>query len=375
MLSSGRIFFTVLALTGFFACKTKEAGRSIEVSGTVKNATTKMIYLEEDVPNGQPTIMDSSELKPDGSFKLQAPSKEEALYQLRLTGKTTPLAFVVSDVNKVAVQADAAGSTQAYTVSGSPASQALVDLEKTLREQSEKIVQQGKTVDSLRTANAPDNLVNTEYFKIESLAEESKVYLRDFNRKHNSPVLSVYAISSFQNHMNRIDLPGFSKPEIVEAVSAAASRFPAHSGLQAINKSLAPAKAADFTQPGMDGQPVSLSSFKGKYVLLDFWASWCRPCRMENPNVVKAFNQFKDKNFTVFGVSLDQSKDAWQQAIQKDGLTWTHASDLKYWQNEAAVLYGVQGIPANFLIDPQGNVIAQNLRGEELIETLKRVLK
>ncbi|MDB5206829.1 MAG: AhpC/TSA family protein, partial [Flavisolibacter sp.] len=123
------------------------------------------------------------------------------------------------------------------------------------------------------------------------------------------------------------------------------------------------------------GQPVSLSSFKGKYVLLDFWASWCRPCRQDNPNVVKAYNEFKDKNFTVFGVSLDQNKDAWLQAIQQDGLTWTHASDLKFWSNEAAVLYGVQGIPANFLIDPQGNIVAQDLHGEEIVRTLRNLVR
>lgn len=131
----------------------------------------------------------------------------------------------------------------------------------------------------------------------------------------------------------------------------------------------------EFKQNDVNGKSVSLSSFKGKYVLIDFWASWCGPCRGENPNVVRAYNEFKDKKFTVLGISLDQDKNKWLEAIKNDKLTWTHLSDLKYWQNAVAVQFGIQSIPANFLIDPTGKIVAKDLRGEALINFLKNNLK
>jgi len=136
------------------------------------------------------------------------------------------------------------------------------------------------------------------------------------------------------------------------------------------------AVAPEFTQNDPEGNPVNLSDFRGKYVLIDFWASWCGPCRHENPNVVKAYNRFKNKGFTVLGVSLDRpdDKDKWLQAIANDHLTWTHVSDLQYWNNAAAKLYGVNAIPANFLLDPEGVIIGKNLRGEALVNKLLETL-
>jgi peroxiredoxin len=133
--------------------------------------------------------------------------------------------------------------------------------------------------------------------------------------------------------------------------------------------------APAFSQADANGKPIALESYKGKYVLIDFWASWCGPCRQENPNLVRAYNKFKHKNFDILGVSLDNNKTNWLQAIEEDQLTWKHVSDLKYFQNEVALQYGVKSIPANFLLDKEGKIIAKGLRGAQLDQALEQLLK
>ena len=131
--------------------------------------------------------------------------------------------------------------------------------------------------------------------------------------------------------------------------------------------------APDIRLPNPDGEMVSLSSLRGNYVLVDFWAKWCRPCRMENPNVVRMYNKFNDRGFEVFGVSLDRNRQDWLQAIEQDGLNWTQVSDLKYWQSDAAKLYNISAIPFALLLDPEGRIIGKNLRGKQLENKLEEI--
>lgn len=145
--------------------------------------------------------------------------------------------------------------------------------------------------------------------------------------------------------------------------------------LAAAEKTAVGKTAFVFTQNTTDEKPFTLTSLRGKYVLVDFWASWCHPCREENPNVVKAYNAFKDKNFEIVGVSLDDNKGRWVDAIEKDQLPWIHVSDLKGWRNAVAAAYGVNAVPQNFLINPDGVIIAKNLRGEDLFKKLPQLLK
>ncbi len=224
-------------------------------------------------------------------------------------------------------------------------------------------------------ATAADRPKFTDKFK--DLQTEQKVILKNFIQQNKTSFVSLDALRSFAGpspDYNEV-MPIFST--LSPALQNSENGKDYKAALDKLQLTAVGSVAPDFTQNDPAGKPVSLSSFKGKYVLLDFWASWCGPCRQENPNVVKAYNQYKGKNFTILSVSLDRpnGKDAWLQAIKDDGLAWNHVSDLQFWNNQAAKLYGVQSIPGNFLIDPTGKIVAKDLRGEELEQTLAKLIK
>ncbi len=217
--------------------------------------------------------------------------------------------------------------------------------------------------------------ISDEFDVMDSTINED-VYHKYFSLNPTSPV-ALYALERYAGYA--ID-PAKVEPlynKLSPVVRNSASGMAYRKRIETAKKTAVGAYAINFSQNDTLDKPVSLESFKGKYVLLDFWASWCGPCRAENPNVVKAFNQYKDKNFTVLGVSLDQpgKKQSWLDAIHKDSLTWTQVSDLKFWDNAVAKTYGIQAIPQNFLIDPTGKIIAKNIRGEELNNKLGEIFK
>ena len=217
-------------------------------------------------------------------------------------------------------------------------------------------------------------LLDDQYEKIE---ERQKLIYKSFAEKNVSSPVAVYAVNLYAGY----DINAADVQPVFDLLSPSLRLLPSAITLEEkINKAYNTAigkPAPAFTQNDTLGNPIELSSFKGKYVLIDFWASWCGPCRSENPNLVKSFNAYKDKGFTVLGVSLDQptGKEKWMKAIHDDQLTWTQVSDLKYWKNDAAVLYGVNAIPQNFLVDPNGMIIGKNLRGEALEQKLKETLR
>jgi peroxiredoxin len=212
--------------------------------------------------------------------------------------------------------------------------------------------------------------------RYDSLEKDMKeTVLKTFITKNPKSPIALYAITQYAG----FDIDAEKVVPLFSTLPPAVLKWPSaitfKEQLDIARKTGSGKMAMDFTQNDTLGKPISLSSFKGKYVLVDFWASWCGPCRMENPNVVKAFHQYKDKGFTVLGVALErpEAHEKWMKAIHTDQLVWTQVSDFKYFENEAAKLYGIRAIPQNLLLDPQGKIIAKNLRGEALEEKLAEI--
>lgn len=205
--------------------------------------------------------------------------------------------------------------------------------------------------------------------KLEMIRSEKRVMAKQFIRAHPESFFSLSMVSSFAYSEDYRDL--FSLYEALgQSIKASKEGKRFAERLAILKHRSIGEQILDFTQNDVNGKPVSFSAFKGKYVLVDFWASWCAPCRAENPNVLKAYNTYKDKNFTVVGISLDTKSENWKKAIKDDGMPWTELSDLKGWKNELATYYGIQGIPSTLLIDPKGKIIAINLRGATLNKKL-----
>ncbi len=238
---------------------------------------------------------------------------------------------------------------------------------------AQKLLGDAKTAPAAQQATA--DFQNNIQAQLKVLQTEQEGVLKTFIKANPNSFLSVLALSSLGG-------PAADPKEIEPLYAGLAPELkatePGRTLAIAINELKATAIGAvapDFTQNDANGTPIKLSGFRGRYVLIDFWASWCGPCRQENPNVVKAFNKYKTKKFTILGVSLDrpEGKADWLAAIKNDGLTWPQVSDLKYWNNEAAALYFVRSIPQNFLIDPDGKIIAKGLRGEDLENKLAEI--
>ena len=244
----------------------------------------------------------------------------------------------------------------------------------------------------LKQLNAQDKVLGKQYMaarakqdkptmdalkaKFNALAEAEKKVATDFMVAHPNDRFSLFAINQAVGYAPKAAEYNALFQKLSPKLRATPEGQEIAAQITKLQSVAIGALAPDFTQNTSEGKPLTLSSMRGKYVLIDFWASWCRPCRQENPNLVRVYDTYKDKGFTILGVSLDKDtgQGAWVKAIAADGLVWPQVSDLKFWQNAVAQQYNVQSIPQNFLLDPAGKVVATDLRGEELRTKLAQLL-
>ncbi len=356
-----------LAAFAFFSCD-KEG--IITLSGTYEKPAKGQLVKLEMIKDNQKVVVDSFYLAEDGKFERELPITEPAFYRLNFYNRA--IVNMILNDEDVVIAKNAESNVPLYSVTGSRDTDFLQDVARLEHSFSIKTDALNERFIALQRQGDMEGVegLREEYMELQTAYQDElkeKIWTMD------GSIAGAMAISYFEDMEAEIAF-------IEKLVEKYEEQMPESYYTQYLRELVdgwkllavgSPAPEIDLPTP--DGYNIKLSSLKGKYVLIDFWAAWCGPCRKENPNVVRLYQMYSDKGFEILGVSLDRSKEAWLKAIERDGLTWLHVSDLKHFGSEAAGTYQINAIPATYLIDPDGIIVAKNLRGPSLEDKLREI--